>query len=100
MLKFAILLLAAIAMASALTDQEKFSEFKTKFNKNYGTPEEEQHRLEVFLENSKKIDAHNEKFAKGEVSYSQGLNQFSDLTAEEWKNRNHGLKNTNAKTVV
>lgn len=28
MLKFAILLLAAIAMASALTGQEKFSEFK------------------------------------------------------------------------
>jgi ASC-1-like (ASCH) protein len=42
--------------------------------------------LEIFKENVKKIDAHNEKFKTGEVSWSQGINHFTDLKPEERQN--------------
>lgn len=38
------------------------------------------------------ISEHNAKFEKKEVTYTMGLNQFSDLMPEEKKNM-YGLKN-------
>ena len=33
---------------------------------------------------------HNKKHDKGNVGHRRGLNQFSDLTSEEFLHRNHG----------
>ena len=33
---------------------------------------------------------HNKKHDKGNVGHRRGLNQFSDLTTEEFLHRNHG----------
>ncbi|CAG9856061.1 unnamed protein product [Phyllotreta striolata] len=90
--KFVVLFAVFVAMASTLTTEERFAEFKTKFGKTYATPEEEQERFKVFEANVQRIDEHNKKFETGEVTFSQGVNQFSDLTPDEWKNRNHGLR--------
>ena len=35
---------------------------------------------------------HNKKHDKGNVGHRRGLNQFSDLTSEEFLHRNHGNK--------
>ncbi|XP_019770735.1 crustapain [Dendroctonus ponderosae] len=75
-----------------LSDQEEWTKFKTGFKKSYEAPDEESRRFEIFQNNLKNIKEHNEKFAKGEVTYTQGVNQFADLTPEEFKNRFTGYR--------
>lgn len=48
---------------------------------------EETRRYEIFKDNVRKIDEHNEKFRLGEVSFKLGVNKFADLTAEEFAAR-------------
>ncbi|KAL1518335.1 hypothetical protein ABEB36_001974 [Hypothenemus hampei] len=69
-----------------LSDEEEWTRFKTGFNKSYGGPEEEGQRFKIFQDNLRTIREHNEKFARGEVTYTQGMNQFADLTHDEFKN--------------
>lgn len=57
--------------------------------RNY-TPEEDKTRFAIFSKTVAEVNAHNEKFDKGEVSYSQGVNLFSDLTDEE-RSKYHGV---------
>ncbi|XP_041031146.1 pro-cathepsin H [Carcharodon carcharias] len=57
-----------------------FKEWMIKHNKNYG-PEEYDHRLQTFIQNKRKIEAHN----SGRHTFQMGLNQFSDLTFSEFK---------------
>lgn len=52
---------------------------QVKFDKSYNSIENEQRRKEIFFDNLKNIREHNEKYKKGESSYEQGINQFSDL---------------------
>ncbi|CAH1101021.1 unnamed protein product [Psylliodes chrysocephalus] len=70
-------------------DHKQFEEFKKNFNKQY-TPEEEKTRFQNFQKTLRHIEENNAKFAKGEVSHTEGINQFSDLSADEWAQRNHG----------
>lgn len=46
-------------------------------------PEEDRERFEIFKANVKRIVEHNEKFERGEVSYTMGINQFADKKPEE-----------------
>jgi len=48
-------------------------------------------RMEIFLENKKMIDEHNELFAAGKVSFEMGLNHFSDMLTSEYKSLNNGF---------
>lgn len=66
--------------------------FEVKFNRTYATPEEEQERFNIFKTNYERIQEHNKKYEAGEVTYSQGINQFADLTHEEFKSRHLGLR--------
>lgn len=47
--------------------------------------------MELYKATKTRVDAHNKKYEAGESSYSQGINQFSDQTDEEFKKHNHGL---------
>jgi len=60
----------------------KFNDFVEKYNKKYETTEEFMDRLKVFTENVKEIEAHNNR---RDISWRKGINQFSDLTAQEFK---------------
>ncbi|XP_021035512.1 protein CTLA-2-beta isoform X2 [Mus caroli] len=62
----------------------EWEEWKTKFAKTYRL-DEERHRRLVWEESKKKIEAHNADYEKGKTSFSMGLNQFSDLTPEEFR---------------
>lgn len=43
------------------------------------------------MERKTDVDAHNELFANGSVTFSQGINQHSDLTYDEIGGKMHGL---------
>lgn len=57
--------------------------FQTTFRKVYSDPEEDARRLALYQETVAQINEHNEKYKKGEVGWSLGINQFADLTQEE-----------------
>jgi hypothetical protein len=61
----------------------EFGKFILKFGKNYASLQEAAFRLKVFTENSELIKLHNAK----KSSYTLGLNEFADLTFEEFSAR-------------
>eukprot|EP00474_Spongospora_subterranea_P008555 CRZ09013.1 hypothetical protein [Spongospora subterranea] len=75
--------------------EERWQTFKQVFKKKYPDPAEDAERRSVFNHNVEQINKHNRAFENGEVSFSQGVNQFADLRATEFKAyvRKHGGKN-------
>jgi hypothetical protein len=59
-----------------------FGFFRKKFNKVYGSIEEFEHRFSVFRENMRFILDHNLNTFS---NFSLGMNQFTDLTNEEYR---------------
>ena len=90
----AFLILAALcartALAASTTGRDP-AEYETMFHrwkKQHGrtyTGAEHAHRLTVFSSWVDRIDAHNPRYDRGEVSHYMGLNQFSDMTEQEFK---------------
>ena len=79
--------LIAISLAKH-TRLQQFNEFKAKFQKKYASTGEELNRLRIFSANVEEIERHN----AGESSYTKGINAFTDLTAEEFKETFLGTK--------
>ncbi|CAH1406884.1 unnamed protein product [Nezara viridula] len=90
--------LSALAILSAgapkKNELEEWTKFKVTYDKKY-SPEEEGRRLEIFLENKKKIEDHNRRYEEGHVSFSMSVNKFSDLNESEFKNLKAGFINPN-----
>eukprot|EP00051_Salpingoeca_urceolata_P026708 m.478291 g.478291 ORF g.478291 m.478291 type:complete len:343 (-) comp21101_c0_seq1:470-1498(-) len=61
-----------------------FQAFEVKFARRYSTTEERNRRHAIFSANLAKIEAHNTRFAAGLSSYEMGINEFADLTSEEF----------------
>jgi len=78
----ALCLLTLAAASSALTVKDQFKDFKLEHGKKYSSPVEEAHREKVFGANLKKIEDHN---ATPGVTWTMVVNQFADLTEEEFK---------------
>merc|ERR1712142_344957 len=80
-----LLLSLFLGLALAFPEDEyarvQFAKFKMEHQKVYKTRAEHESRFQVFAENLKKIAAHN----NAGHSYTLGINQFSDLTQEEFK---------------
>ena len=87
-------LLALVAASLADKYDEAWEDFKLQQGKkNFGSKPENA-RKQTFIANLKDIEQHNAKRAKGEESYEKGLNQFSDLTYEEFAKTYTGAKHT------
>ncbi|CAG9839871.1 unnamed protein product [Diabrotica balteata] len=84
-MRFLVLLLTLAVAANALTSHEKWSQFKVDHSKKYEHLREEQVRFQIFSDNLRKIEEHNARYESGEVSYYLALNQFADMTPEEFK---------------
>ncbi|KAJ0011295.1 hypothetical protein Pint_34033 [Pistacia integerrima] len=67
---------------------ELFESWMSKHGKTYKCIEEKLHRFEIFRDNLKHIDQRNKEV----TSYWLGLNEFADLSHEEFKNKYLGLK--------
>ncbi|XP_076429632.1 protein CTLA-2-beta-like [Peromyscus maniculatus bairdii] len=61
----------------------EWQEWKRKYEKTY-SQDEEGHRRMVWEENKKKIEEHNAEYEQGMASFCMGLNEFSDLTNDEF----------------
>jgi len=84
----ALVLLACLGLAAAapLSDEEyttMWSAFKGDFKKAYESVEEHAGRFAVFKDNIDFITSHNARAA--EHGYTVGLNQFADMTRQEFK---------------
>lgn len=69
---------------SFLTDSDdwlQFTSFQERFSKKYDSIQEMEHRFGIFRENLRTIVLHN----LGNHSFTMGINQFTDLTPEEFK---------------
>ena len=66
-----------------------FKSWAQEFGKTYSDLNEESHRFLVFLDNWKMINDHN---IADDTSYTLKLNQFGDLTGDEFKLYVHGHK--------
>jgi len=84
-----LVLLALIVLASALTETEyrtSFESFKAQYGKVY-LDSEENHRFTIYKQNLDFVNAWDEE-AKG---FSVGINEFADLTTEEFKSIYNGM---------
>merc|ERR1719230_1777119 len=82
-------LVTAQAMANPVVAVEaaemmSFGAFKTAFNKSYDA-EEEAKRAAIYADNVAYFAEHNAKYAKGESTFYMGVNEYSDLTHDEFK---------------
>lgn len=66
---------------------ELFELWMLRHSKTYRSIEEKLHRFEIFIDNLKHIDDTNKKVS----SYWLGLNEFADLSHEEFKSKYLGL---------
>jgi KDEL-tailed cysteine endopeptidase len=66
-------------------DWTVFSSFLERFHKKYESIQELKIRFDIFKQNFRTILLHNIEFERGQQNFSMGINQFTDLTAEEFK---------------
>jgi cathepsin L len=87
------------------TIMSEFNTFKMDFNRKYMTPAEEAKRLAIFTANLQFILSHNQRFAMDVVTFEVGVNQFADMTNEEFVKVANGYRiptevDTNATTYL
>merc|ERR1712226_876745 len=63
------------------------------FDKKYVSAEEKKRRFNIFAKNLEEIEAHN---TNRQLSWSLGINKFSDLTVEEFRSISRGYKGPQA----
>lgn len=90
MSKLVILLIGIVFVAAVTADQAAWNSFKRQHNKHYPNADEEQARMKNFMDNSKEIAEHNKLYQAGQVSYEKGLNEFSDMTHDEFHSQMGG----------
>ncbi|KAF5308700.1 hypothetical protein FQR65_LT06061 [Abscondita terminalis] len=63
---------------------ETWASYKNQYEKQYVHEIEESFRLKIFIDNLEKIKVHNDKYEQGLVTYTLGINQYSDLLKHEF----------------
>jgi len=98
-IKTFFLLLTVFSGVSANVEWSRFTTFQSRFEKKYEDIKELTHRFNIFNENVKDIEFHNKDTTQ---NYTKGINQFTDLTPDEFKLyvRNSGLLSTSTSTSL
>merc|ERR1719481_1235738 len=78
-----LLLVGFLALSQAAPTNDAWELFKNQYNKKYESFAEEAMRRMIFMENIEKIEKHNAKYDSGEVTFSYGVNQFTDQLQAE-----------------
>ncbi|KAG5285285.1 hypothetical protein AALO_G00001610 [Alosa alosa] len=77
--------LAVVSCASLSLEDLEFHAWKLKFGKSYRTPEEETRRKDIWLSTRRRVLTHNILADQGIKTYRMGMNHFSDMDSEEFK---------------
>jgi cathepsin L len=95
---FGVLALVVISLADK--NDKAWEDFKVQNKKSFSVKTQENTRKQIFIANLNDIEKHNARHAKGEESYEKGINQFSDLTYEEFSKKLTGaVRAVNEKKV-
>ncbi|KAG5674826.1 hypothetical protein PVAND_004772 [Polypedilum vanderplanki] len=86
-----VILLPLLVFSLETSNHLAFQYFKTKHSKTYHNKTEEQNRFKIFSENYLFIKKHNKRFQKGLETYELGINQFTDLTRDEFRKLISGI---------
>jgi len=89
-MRFLLLLAGLVAVARA-DIMDEFEVFAKKFSKLYQTGEERDTRRDIFLDNFRQMEEHNELFKKGLVSWDRKVHPYMDFTEEEFVKARMGL---------
>jgi len=81
---FALLLIIPLTSSASVARFQEWENFKVQFSKQFKSLEHKLERKVVFESNLDLIEAHNLKYAQGFSTYTMGINQFSDMTFEEF----------------
>ncbi|XP_056637020.1 cathepsin L-like proteinase [Diorhabda sublineata] len=84
-MKFLFAVSILVATTTVLARHDLWAEFKVKFNREYELLEDKL-RFQIFQKNFRLIEEHNDRYAKGEVSYFLKVTKFADWTEEELSN--------------
>lgn len=68
-----------------LADSDSYNNYMKSYNKEYHRKEYEK-RFQIWQNNVDLINNHNKEFSMGLSSYTMGLNQFTDMTNDEYRN--------------
>ena len=77
----------AAALVAPAVAGASFGEWTAAQNKVFKTREEFAMRRAIFNNNAALVAAHNAKHAAGEATFTMALNDFADLTSEEFRAR-------------
>jgi len=81
---FAVLVAVVASTQATLNHDQEWEFFLAKYEKLYTSPEHEI-RKSIFVDNLKYIERHNAGHALGLHTFRLGINQFADLTNEEFR---------------
>jgi len=94
-----VLIVLAVCVAAALAGipseseiQAHWESFKATHGKTYANAVEEAYRAKVFKENAIRIAKHNDRFARGEVTFKVGYNRFADMHTHEVVEKMNGYR--------
>ncbi|THD18101.1 Cysteine protease [Fasciola hepatica] len=79
-----LFILAVLIVRVFASNDDLWHEWKRMYNKEYNGVDDA-HRRNIWEENVKHIQEHNIRHDLGLVKYTLGLNQFTDMTFEEFK---------------
>merc|ERR1712212_1057974 len=83
-MKYLIVLVIALAATQAYDLDSEWESFKIKYGKNLQTGQEHDIRKSIFANNLKFIEKHNAEHDLGIHTFTVAINQFADLTNEEF----------------
>jgi len=86
-----LLFVAAHAAPLELELDSEWENFKINFERQFASESEHDARRAVFSDNLRLINKHNAEHARGLHSYTLGINEFADLTNEEFVKQYNGF---------
>ncbi|XP_037951207.1 protein CTLA-2-alpha-like [Teleopsis dalmanni] len=87
---FAVFCILAGLKSSEGCSNANWRLYKMKYQKHYDSLIEDFRRRAIYCDNLQKINAHNARYKRGEVTDEEGINQFADWTHEEFVDWLHG----------
>merc|ERR1712142_1222511 len=87
-----VLLIASVHSLPNVEVHLTEEEFEEKFNVKINDPEERKREAKILAEVEDEINENNAKFEKGESTYQEELNQYSNLPMDVFEKHREGAK--------